>query len=397
MKTGIKVILIFFILILLIIGTVMFCFSYGKFTKEKQVEKEAKAAYYKELADRETEWVLSLQLNNGALLLYQPEKDEGYVNPYFACETMLGVISDKEPEHVEAAGRYLHWHTNALLNENGIISDYELTDKGLISKDESDSFDSYAAGYLLLLAEYIDSGGDLDAIGDWKEAVKVLWERFEDVTKNDVTYVNDNCKIAYLMDNSEVWIAFERFGDVIADRKDFKDDEELCELAENYLYNAGKIRDSIENKYWMEEQEVYTIALLKDGEMYGEPDPEVFYPDAIAQIYPAIMGVRKVEDREMNLYQKICDAHDWEHGNIEGASFNWTVMAYAALVHYDESRMDTYLDTYESIVKESRKYPFHTSNAGWIIRVCNKRADMIMAEENTGFTNYIKWLIGEDK
>ena len=396
MKSFFKGLLIIILVILALAGAALFWFSYRKFVNEKQAEKEEEAAYYKEIAGKETDWILSLMQDNGAVLLYESDKEgEGSINPYFACEAMIGVISDKEKEHVEAAGKYLKWHTEALLEEDGIISDYKIEDGEFISKGKSDSFDSYAAEYLLLLAKYIEADGDLNVIGDWEKAVTILSDRFEEVSKHGVTYTSSEYRAAYLMDNTEVWNAVTEFGRVLSEDEEFKDDEDMKKLSNKYLKLGNKIGDSIENKFWLSDDEFYTIALTKDGDIYGSPDLNEFYPDAIAQLYPAMMEVRPIGEREQDLYQKVCDHHSWEYDDIAETTFYWTEMSYAAVIHGDFERMDTYLDTYNDIVEESRKYPLHTASAGWIIRACNKRADIIMAEENTDLVNYIKWLKGE--
>ena len=381
--------------VLMLGGTFAGATSYNKFVEKKQAEKEEKIGYYREIAKRESDWILSLQQDNGAVLMYKPSKEEsGHLNPYFACEAMLGVISDGDPAHVEAAGRYLKWHTKALIKEDGFISDYKMENGKLKSQQDGDSFDSYAAYYLLLFTEYVEKGGDLKAIGDYRKAIVLLASGFDEVLLHGVTYVRNNYRIAYLMDNTEVWEGLKRAGTLLTTDPQFAKEYRLLSAGEKFLDIADSVKNAIEERYWLKEEDVYTIGLKKSGEVFGTPDFNEFYPDAVAQLYPAIMHVRTVGGREKRLYEQVCRYHDWEHDNIEGATFHWTVMAYAAAVHADQERLDTYLEVYDTIVSESRSYPLHTATAGWIARACNLMADSIDNEKDTGFFKYIEWLIG---
>lgn len=390
----IKAVMLIALIIALPVTVVASPRSYGQFLKETRAQTEARISRYRAVSDREIVWVLSLQRDDGAVLLYQPhDEEEGNLNPYFACEAMLGVLSDGKLEHINAAGRYLGWHTRALLAEDGRISDYKLENGAWVPEDDGDSFDAYAADYLLLLTRYLELGGDPEAAGDWKRAALLLADRFDEVTRYGVTFVNDGFRIAYLMDNSEVWLALKSFGTLLTQDARFRKDAQLSALGERFLNLSGSIKKAVEERFWMADAQAYTVGIKKDGEIFGAPDFSDFYPDAVAQLYPAIMGVREIGEREQRLYRQICDGHDWEHGGIEGTLQYWTVMAYAAVLHGDLSRLDTYLSTYDDIVKESRHYPLHAASAGWIIRACNKRIDDINAEVGTGLADYLEWMV----
>ncbi len=315
----------------------------------------------------------------------------------FACQSMLGLISDNEPEHIERAGRYLNWHTNALLNEDGYITNYSMKNGALVSDEKADSFDSYAAEYILLLSEYLGRGGDPEVIGDWKEAVQLLADRFDEVTRFDVTYVNRKFRVAYLMDNTEVWEAADSLGRLLTTKKEYRSDPEFNALGRRYLSISYALKHSIPEKFYLKEENYYTVGIDGEGNNTGSPDLDDFYPDAVAQLYPAVTGFLAVKSKERELYEKVCDYHDWEKDRIEDTTFEWSVMAYAAAVHKDEERLMAYIETYRSFTEKKRSYPMHTANAGWIMRACNRAIDDLRNKKDTGFMNYIKWIFEEDR
>ncbi len=394
MNYVIKPLIITMITAYLMVLTAAGNFSYKSFLEEIEAQKLESCRRYQEASDIEAAWILSLQQEDGEVFLYEPDEGgDGYVNPYFACQAMLGVISDGKEEHIEAAGRYLGWHSASLISEGGLISDYEMDDGKLISMNDADSFDSYAAEYLLLLCEFLERSDNDDLAGDWKRAVSILSERFDEVMLDDVTYVNRKLRIAYLMDNAEVAEAAGRLGILLTTDKRFSGDKELKVLGEKYLEMADIISASIEDKYYLGEGEGYTIGIYHDGENEGAPDFSDFYPDAVAQLYPAITGVCSIGDREQALYNKVCAFHNWSGEKIKDTTFEWSVMSYAAAVFGDRVRLDNYLDIYEKNTRDDRSYPMHTANAGWVMRACNRAIEDINSEDNTSLKAYIKWLI----
>ncbi len=359
----------FIILILLVI----FITAYNDARKDHIALQDAKrreqTAIYHSISAEEGEWIRQNQLENGAILLYrQSDAPEGTVNPYFACLAALGLLSDHNEENIKAVEKYLNWHTGELLKYNGIIKDYSLKDGVLTPTEKADSVDSYAAEYLLLLAEYAETAGEakIESINGWYEAVGLLHEALLSVT-DEITYANQDHDIAYLMDNCEVYEACLAIGKALPD-----DNAE----GQWYISFADDLKEKAMERFWRAGEGSFSYGIFADASDTGAADFDIFYPDAIAQLYPVFTGMTdKTADME-RLYNTVCSRFDWQQGKTD-TTFEWSVMSDIALSFDDEEAAEEYLGHYRSLTEVSRGYPMHTANAGWVMRTCNRLSDKI--------------------
>jgi len=355
--------------------------SYRSYVEEMEKTRDEQKSFYREIIDEESSWISGLQLDNGAVLLYEPDNgSQGHINPYFACQAMLGLVSDPEGRYLDQVGKYLSWHTDRIIEGNGTVTDYDVENGELVSTGKADSFDSYAAEYILLLSEYLKRSGQVpDASQD--TALRLLAGGFEEVLLNDVTYVNNKMRIAYFMDNNEVLEAVQ-----------------LLEDRPEYEKVKAVLQTSVPERFYMADKGLYSVGIGNDGMLTGEPDLTDFYPDALAQLYPVVTGVVSPKgEREKRLYEQVCSLYRWEEGDDLSENFDWSVMCYVAACMSDIERTDKYLGLYREDVKKDRSYPMHTANAGWVMRCCSKRMEQIDEEyeSKTKFGTYINWLIGE--
>jgi hypothetical protein len=296
---------------------------------------------------------------------------------------MLGLTSDPEKKYLDNVQKYLNWHTGELIKYGGLIPDYDYVDGKLIGKDDYDSVDAYVAKYLILLAAYHYSGGDIDRIIGWEQIVFRLMDIYDSIFLNDLIYSNYNFRVAYLMDNAEVYqsciAVYHLLQDFSGKNADFK------ELSERYLDMAEKIEDAVDNRFWDPDSSTYIIGFSKALQPLAFTSYDSFYPDCVAQLYPVITGLYGIGGREKQLYKNICEAHQWEDSHIEGSTFEWAEMAYVASLFNDTERLDKYLEYYTDLTNKSRFYSMHTSNAGWIMTACSNEIKKIEQKNKSLF------------
>lgn len=361
----------------------------------QQQERQEEIRVYTTVAEAEAEWIRDNQTSQGAILLYQEEKKvPESVNPYFACQAALGLLAYPTDENLEAVEKYLKWHTAEVLAHDGVISDYSYDDGELESTDEADSVDSYAAEYLLLLTEYAkatkaDNG--IEEIDGWYDAVVQIHSVLESVTEDDITYTDEELKLAYLMDNCEVYEACRAIAEELTDGTlaDYDVDDE----GKWYTSFSEDVREAASKAFYKKKNKSFSYAVFGDGKDTGEPDFEEFYPDCVAQLYPVFTGMTERDDAMDTLYNKVGESFDWQQGKT-GGTFQWSVMSSIAISFSDRESADEYLKCYTDLVEESREYPMHTANAGWVMRTCGQISKQIndAPYEKLTFTEFIKGL-----
>ena len=135
---------------------------------------------FTEIYEKETAYLASMQLPNGALPMTYARNGELTVNPYFADFAALALL-DKAEEYADIVVGYMDWHF-AHLNTaeedfnglDGTIYDYKVTMKNgeIVSEkistpenaDSYDTTDSYAATFLTVVYKYLQKTGDSDYI-----------------------------------------------------------------------------------------------------------------------------------------------------------------------------------------------------------------------------------------
>ncbi|MGX8704538.1 MAG: hypothetical protein ACSW8H_08855, partial [bacterium] len=219
----------------------------------------------------------------------------------------------------------------------------------------------------------------------WQEAVEKLMDILDSITLDGCVFTSDSFRAAYLMDNAEVYEGCRDISEFLSERSE----NGHAELAGRYSALADKIQAAVEEKFWDSESNAYHIGVSKSGSPIRFQSFEEFYPDAVAQLYPAICRMRTVGSRELELYQGLCAAHAWEKGELSGHTFEWSLLAYAAFVHGDTESLNQYLSYYEKKAAASRDYPMHTANAGWVMLAAGEQSEVLKAELREGFFTYL--------
>ncbi len=354
---------LWFVLFLALAG-LCFCLADQRYRKNMREKYGQLEQFTQQMLAGEKAWIRRNQGPSGEIYMnHTHEKAAGDVNPYFACQAARGLLAgEPSKEDLTAVARYLRWHTETLLREQGEITHYRLTQEGLISTGEKDSVDSYIAVYLTLMAEYEQKGGTLDEIPGVSDVFSLCARKLKDLTRDSLTQVSPTNGTCYLMDNAEVLEACRAAAQMLENREMPRAD---------YLELAGIIEAGIEKRLWQPGKRVYSIGRNENGTEIPISRWEEVYPDALAQLFPAICGGEtSITDRDRFLYQSFCNAMHWETLDLGDTRFPWACISYGAVLHGDYERAWTYLVSFQARYGENREYPFHTAEAGWACRTC---------------------------
>lgn len=345
---------------------------------------------YAAKAAAEKDWILSCQTDDG-LILYS-QWDEGQtaqsqvVVPYFSSIAALGLLSGTVTKaQAESVRRYLLWYMEHLntetqdpVNGDGTIYDYRVTlENGNISTESTgdyDSVDSYAALFLMVADGY---GNKIDRqlLTEHREAViRVADALLRTIQENGLSYAKAQYPIQYLMDNAEVYAGLRAGARLL---KDIAPDTSYSEALDKA---ADRLQTAFEKQFWDPDTGFYKIGLTEESSALECDAWNEFYPDSIAQLFPACFSVTDVKSpRAESLYQDFCREWDWENfeHQLSGEStFYWCVLAYIAAVQNDEDRLQDFLQNYEELLHQnSRSYPLYTGDAGWVALACGYMED----------------------
>lgn len=350
--------------------------AFTNYSKKQRELYQAKLTYVRNVQEKEKEWIRQNQGDQGQIYLNYTDNGAGDVNPYFACTAAQGLLTgDVSAEDMGRVEKYLSWHRERYLAEEGKISNYRQTEGVLLSEGEKDSVDSYTAVFLSLLCKYGEKGGAVELTDPGGEALLLGLHTLETLWNNGLTAVSQENYVRYLMDNIEVQAALTDVRDylkksgggwIAEDMKQDCIDRIETMIAEN--------RNSIEELLWNTEAERYEIGLGDSDRVLKFEDWKVLYPDAAVQIYGAAFSQDAAESkRTKKLYEMFCSVHEWETMDLtDDEKFGWAVFSFAAAAIGDEKRAETYLKTYENKIVSGRKYPLHTAEAGWISKTCEE-------------------------
>lgn len=367
--------------------------------RQRKQELQRKIAYYENMANRERQWVYKNQVENGALLFYKEETGITSVIPYFsniAAESLMGrtfVAKDRE-----VVLRYLQWYFSHLnteetdpVNGSGTIFNYQITmeDNRMIAEKSTgkyDSVDSYAASFLIGLKKYYQQTGDSAYLQEHMESIfEVIEALGKTFDTNGLSKTDQKLQIKYLMDNVEVNKALKESLDLLKDllgNKNFRASS-YYKRGQKYVKtiegNLKKNKKAIEEILWNSEAGRYEVGLDAQDSVIHFQGWSLFYPDAIAQIYPIVFGVIEPDSaRAVKLYETFCNVYQWEslqHYETGNIDFYWCVLSYMGAVMGDESRVSNFFSYYDRNFEKMHKYPFYIAESGWCIMACDEMCD----------------------
>ena len=338
------------------------------------------------MADAEAEWLWTQQMSNGAFAFYNHDNGKVSINPYFSEIVAIALINHDSSK--EAQGRienYFDWHfshiNTAETDYNGLagtIYDYSvMVEDGIVvsetSKGSYDSTDSYSALFLKALADYVKTYGDTDYLLAHESQINDITNVIFATMSVGYTYAKPDYKIMYLMDNAEVYAGLEAakyiYSNVI-------DDAEMYEKVSNAL----AFFEEHFNEHWWKGDHYATVLKSDYSEYTGyEFSWDSFYPCATAQMFPILYGIVDADSTyAQDAYKGLCNAWEWQdmdYVSEKACTFYWANFAYLGSLMNDEERLNAYMDKYQDIVDNGRKYPLYSSEAAIALMSCD---EMIM-------------------
>lgn len=312
-------------------------------------------------------WLEKQQLPDGAIL-YSADG----INPYFANLAAIGWLHDssKIPQ-VEA---WMHWYIDHVNwpDYNGLygtVYNYVYTNGVEISTNSYDSADSSAATFLSLAEALYDTGDS----GARSFVKKTIGQYILNVTGNVITnlqqsnglvFTKPDYPIAYLMDNCEDYRGLEDFAKLAIRAWDDNSG------ASWYHAHASSIRSGIQNVLYISSTRLYYPYA---GSRL--PSMSTFYPDAVAQLYPAVQGVVAASStKAMNSYTAFNQAWPgWTNLSFHPQTpFPWAVVSYAAYLNGSRSSVSRYVTTVQKKYMNRMPdfpWPFYCAEGGWFMRV----------------------------
>ncbi len=292
-------------------------------------------------------YLRSLQIPSGAIR--DELSDESKITPYFANFAALALLTDPTEENISAVRKYIQWYfgklNSSVKSDNsrevaGSVYDYYLP--GETTLETYDSVDSYAATFLGVLNRFAEiSSSSRDFLLAYKDRISLIVSAMLeviDMPSNGISaagpydclsIAHPGYPVKFLMDNSEVNMGLRA---AISLR-----DKSLCETTENLETILATNTESI-SAMWREANGNYDYALQNAS------DWSSFYPDATAQLYPAIFGAVTPEDaKSVRVYERFNSEYPQWHDGTSYDTFPWTMIAFAASVMGDKERVDSYI------------------------------------------------------
>lgn len=374
--------------------------------KEKQpissTSKEYLLSLFENFKSEELKWLASLQAPNGAIpMTKRGYKNDAKIVPYFSDMTAIALL--EEPEiYKENVKKYINWHFDNINTTdedpngvNGTIFDYFIyyTDDGTVTqeliKDTQgnylyyDSTDAYAAQFFMTLWTYYIKTGDKSVILDNIDGIESIRNAMLATLDNGLTYATPTYLVKYCMDNLEVYRGLQNLCNiykyVIIPSYDKNSHEFKAANAklESYLKYKKLVFDSIEKQLWKKNH--YDPGINdKNQSMYNPFTWDIYYPHAMAQIQPTIMGIMEpTSKRAETLYKQFNmyyskEGRRWETISM-GQIFGCGDLSILASKMGDLKKVETFIKTYiEKFSNTGRNWPTYNNDVALAVLGCSE-------------------------
>ena len=312
--------------------------------------------------EQEADWVASLQQPSGSILL---STDRSAINPYFSNLAVWALLKTLPNRH-EIARKWMNWYLEHLNRPGfsgvpGSIYDFLVSDGREMNLGTCDSFDSYGGTFLMVIAEYWKVTQDRDWVRARIPDILLIIEAMRaSVGEHGLTFARPDSRVAYLMDNVEVWRGME---DVSFLLKAFGNEKEAGE-AKRF---AKQLRQAIELRLWSKPLKRY---LAFDGS--ATPAQSSFYPDGIALIWPIIFDLPEARSRRQflwNDFKKVWGKR-WQDASVD--FFSWSLLAYTSVQAGDEVLARNWEK--HLLQNPHRNWPWHIGEAaGYLLYLHEKK------------------------
>ncbi len=330
---------------------------------------------FSEIYEKETAFLASTQLPNGALPMTYVRNGNVTMNPYFADFAALALL-DNADLYAENVVKYMDWHFSHLNTAqedfnglDGTIYDYVITMKDgkiesekISTPDNADSYDttdSYAATFLTVVYKYYCKTGDSDYLVNHYQDLLRIANVMLLTEQNGLTYAKPNHRVKYLMDNCEVYEGAMAASKIFEAIRQETEIDLVSYFAEKYDSLAFEVKENINNKLWNYIGGYYLPGITA----YVKIPTKIFswntyYPQATSQLFPIICGVIDPStDRAKHIYEKFCDSFHWEAFDYPDP-FYWGANVQAAAVMNDLDSVVEYMENYLPLT-EKHSWPLY--------------------------------------
>ncbi|MBN2879414.1 MAG: hypothetical protein JXN65_07270 [Clostridia bacterium] len=329
------------------------------------------------------DWLINIQLENGAMPMYGIQDGKEPVVPYFSSVAVIALLKySADDKSLKTAEKYFDWYFGHM-NHDGTIYDYEISLRNgeiqsEISKESYDSADSYAAFFLAALWNYAESGGSREyLISKQQYILRIIDLMLSLIDEDGFSRVSETNHTKYLMDNCEVsWglsCADKLLGQVFLNQYDFWSDEYWAMMRSIVDVKRARfaLNDAINEKLWNMDENRYEVGLSSNGAYLEAEGWAEFYPDAVAQLFPIVFGVIDAKgDRAQQLYSRFSDQYQWEmlsHKNDGHSRFYWGIIAYCGAMMGDDEKVNEYIGNFKKNVLPDFKYPAYNADVAWTL------------------------------
>jgi hypothetical protein len=340
---------------------------------------------YNNVVSYQTTYLRSLQLGSGALK--DNESSNSRICPYFANYACMALLKNPTTENVALIKKYMLWYMDKL---NGAVnpvtgraeipgSIYDYYGESETTNGAYDSVDSYAATFLMLAVDLANTSEEnkewLSGYVNKLTLISQAMERCIDTDYNTMpdnlsTDDNDGLSVAslvydakYLMDNCEVNRGLKA-------AKWLRENNLISEDSGNFSALLDKNTSAIESELWRNT----SYNWIDSGNASAISKWDVFYPDAVCQLYPGIFGIIDPSGERANkLYTLFNQSYpNWATGRTY-SDFPWTLTVYAAAAINDSARVEEYIKHINSYnIKNTQKELWYTLEAAFVILAIDK-------------------------
>ncbi len=229
-----------------------------------------------------------------------------HVSPYFANLYALSLV-----RHGLGAGEvrdYVAWYLDHLNYPDrhgltGTIDDMDVRPGGRLERTgRYDSVDGYAGTFLLLLDEWEQSGGDRALLEANRARIQdVAWLLLRLQDPDGLVRALPDANARYLMDNCEAYAGLLAY-DALSRRLGW-------DTGPRHRIAAEDVREAVLGR--LSDEPGRRFHWADAGGVPHRSDWDVFYPDALAQLFPILYGVVDARsDLAQHLWREFGQRHD---------------------------------------------------------------------------------------
>src|SRR5947209_16501058 len=279
------------------------------------------------------------------------------IMPYFSNLGAMGFT--KTPAHYSNVKNWMEWYWNKVSWPDkwgiyGSINDFDVGSNGAETpvpdpdaqgNHHPDSTDSYAGTFLSLAYAYYNTGDSaarsyitsiqppnsnrLDYVGEVVVHTK---------QSNGLTWARPDYNIEYLMDNCEAYRG-------LRDLANLYTAYGLTTQASFYNTHADQMLNGIQTALWNSANNDYYWYTTDSGSS-GTVNWNVFYPDAVSQLFPIAFGViQPTDQRAINIWNTFQShwRNQWTTLST-GDQYPWIIIGYVAALMGDTTDANTFIN-----------------------------------------------------